>query len=451
MTALTPIVNADKEASVIYSLILLTKKANKKRRIELIRDFLDNPEDASEVKVLQQEIIHFLFSPLRTFNIKPKKDWADGNDNATKHWADAHALLLKLEKREVSGNAAKEAAQQLCESLEPWAADLFKRCLNKRPDAGMTANTLNDAIPDYVPQFKCALAEPVEYERCGWPMLIQPKLDGVRVLAHVEISKSKVTYYSRKGLTFSSMGHLTEDCLKMAMAFQGGLAGVSAFEESGGKYRDVVLDGEVFGDSFKESISAVRKKDQAATNTKYHLYDWMFSDEFFGVNCPRNQITRLKTLKNAYNFIDPELERINFVPTFKVESESEAILKYEQFIDMGFEGAVLKKPLAPYSFRRSYDWMKMKPEESADLMIVGYEEGTGKYEGQIGALIVDFNGVEVNVGSGLSDALRASLMGERFLGRIIEVEYMEVTEDGSLRHPRFVSFRDLPEHPGIKI
>ena len=282
-------------------------------------------------------------------------------------------------------------------------------------------------------------------------MLIQPKLDGVRVLAHVEISKSKVTYYSRKGLTFSSMEHLTDDCLKMAMAFQGGLVGVSALDESEGKYRDIVLDGEVFGDSFKESISAVRKKDKAAISTKYHLYDWMFADEFFGVECPRKQITRLKILKSAYNSIDPELERISFVPTFRVSSESEAILKYEKFIDMGFEGAVLKKPNTPYSFRRSYDWMKMKPEESADLMIVGYEEGTGKYEGQIGALIVDFNGVEVNVGSGLSDALRASLMGERFIGRIIEVEYMEVTEDGSLRHPRFVCFRDLPESPGIKI
>ena len=110
MTALTPIVNADAEAKIIHTLIVLAKKVNKKKRIELIKDFLENPNDTSEVKSFQQEVVHFLFSPLRTFNIKPKKDWADGVDNATKQWADAHALLLKLEKREVSGNAAKEAA-----------------------------------------------------------------------------------------------------------------------------------------------------------------------------------------------------------------------------------------------------------------------------------------------------------------------------------------------------
>lgn len=447
MTALTPIINADEEANVIHCLLLLTKKANKKRRIELIKDFLSNDRSGAEVKAFQKELIHFLFSALRTFNIKPKKDWANGSEEATKTWAEAHALLLKLEKREISGNAAKEAAQAMCQQLPPWAADLFKRCLNKRPDAGMTATTLNEAIPGYVPQFKCALAEPVEYERCDWPMLIQPKLDGVRVLAHVQFSKSTVTYYSRKGLTFSSMEHLTDDCLQMAMA----LHGVSSVDLSKGEHRDVVLDGEVFGDNFKESISAVRKKDKAATNTKYHLYDWMLADEFFDSKCPRNQLARLKTLKKAFNVIKVELETIRIVPTNLVNSESEAIVAYDKFIDAGFEGAVLKKPNTPYSFRRSYDWMKMKPEESADLMVVGYEEGTGKYEGQIGALIVDFNGVEVNVGSGLSDALRASLMGERFIGRIIEVEYMEVTQDGSLRHPRFVSFRDLPDHPGVKI
>ncbi|WP_339119013.1 hypothetical protein [Halomonas sp. BMC6] len=447
MTALTAIVNANDEGNIIYCLLKLAKKANKKKRIDLIKDFLANESSSEETKAYQQELIHFLFSPLRVFNVKPKKEWVVGSDSPTKEWSEAHALLLKLERREITGNAAKQAAQAMCAELPTWAADLFKRCLEKRPDAGMTANTINEAIKGYVPQFKCALAEPVEYERCLWPMLIQPKLDGVRVLAHVQISKSTVTYYSRKGLTFSSMEHLTADCLKMAMAFQS----VSAVDMGEGKYRDVVLDGEVFGDNFKESISAVRKKDKAATNTKYHLYDWMFADEFFETSCDRKQHKRLMLLRNAFNVIDPELDNIRVVPTYKVASESEAIAKYDQLIGQGFEGAVLKKPYSLYSFRRSYDWMKMKPEESADLMIVGYEEGTGKYEGQIGALIVDFNGVEVSVGSGLTDDLRASLMGERFLGRIIEVAYMEVTPDGSLRHPRFKCFRDLADHPGIKI
>ncbi|BBI61605.1 hypothetical protein HSBAA_29110 [Vreelandella sulfidaeris] len=142
------------------------------------------------------------------------------------------------------------------------------------------------------------------------------------------------------------------------------------------------------------------------------------------------------------------------MPTVVVYDENSAKNEFASYQEEGFEGAVLKNPKASYSFRRSYNWMKMKSEESADLKIVGYEEGTGKYEGQMGALIVDFNGVEVNVGSGLTDALRRSMWEDKetsLIGRLVEVEYMEVTPDGSLRHPRFVCFRDLPESPGIKI
>ena len=85
--------------------------------------------------------------------------------------------------------------------------------------------------------------------------------------------------------------------------------------------------------------------------------------------------------------------------------------------------------------------MKIKAEETLDLYVTGWEPGTGKYEGMIGALIVNHKGVPVNVGSGLSDTLRQEDPAE-IVGRMIEVEYHEVTPDGSLRHPRFKRFRD---------
>lgn len=447
MTSLTPIVDANAEAASVYEMIVAAKKANKASRLRLIKMHLADGDEASYD--FRRELMHFLFSPLRTFNVKPKKDWILGKADSELTWADAHSLLLKLESREITGNAAKDAAQAMCANLRPWAADLFKRCLEKRPDAGMTANTINEAIKGYVPQFKCALAEPVDFSRCEWPMIIQPKLDGVRVLAHVEVSKSQVTYYSRKGLTFSSMDHLTQDALIVAKQLQK----VSAV------YQDIMLDGEVFGDNFKESISAVRKKDTAAVSTKFHLYDWMLASEFFASRCIRPQLNRLKSLKGAVETAHDLIRAadrkptVTSVPTGVALDEDDANAKFDVYQKMGFEGAVLKKSKAFYSFRRSYDWMKMKSEDSVDLTVVDMEEGTGKYAGQCGALVVDYNGVRVNVGSGLTDALRASLWASRgdVIGRIVEVEYMEVTPDGSLRHPRFVCFRDLPDAPGVKV
>ncbi|MER9496402.1 hypothetical protein NKI86_32140, partial [Mesorhizobium sp. M0320] len=85
-----------------------------------------------------------------------------------------------------------------------------------------------------------------------------------------------------------------------------------------------------------------------------------------------------------------------------------------------------------------------------------------KLEGGFGGYLVDRKGVEVRVGGGFSDPLREEcleacqkattgqeLVVERGVkkryfegGRLVEVEFHEVTPDGSLRHPRFIRFRD---------
>ncbi|WP_052704259.1 ATP-dependent DNA ligase [Halomonas sp. S2151] len=442
------------QANVILLLMKGCKMSNKATKKKLISVALNDAPEA--VKAYRHELMLMLFSPLETFNVKPKKTWVMGSSEPTKTWAEAYRLLCQLRSREITGNAAKQAAEDMAAELSESHADLFLRILNKRPDAGMTGNTINEVIPGYIPLFKCALAEPFDPAKADFPCLAQPKLDGVRVLAHVQLSKSQVTYYSRRGLTFSSMEHLTKHCLALAKVFRY----LFKTELTVGELDDdLFFDGEVFGENFKESISAVRKKDTAAENTKFHVYDWMRAEDFFAAKSSLSQAKRTEILDRAMLLlrqaaknegVEPKLVT---VPTRVVIDHEAAVQFYEKALSDGYEGAMLKKPDDPYSFRRSYTWMKMKPEASEDLTVVGWEEGTGKYEGLVGALIVDFKGVEVRVGSGLTDALRASLWAERdaLEGRIAEVEYMEVTPDGSLRHPRFVCFRDLPATPGVKV
>ena len=86
-----------------------------------------------------------------------------------------------------------------------------------------------------------------------------------------------------------------------------------------------------------------------------------------------------------------------------------------------------------------------------DLNIVGFEEGTGRNQGRLGAIICEGtdNGrnIRVNVGSGLSDSDRDRYWSQRLnlLYRVIEIQADAVTQnqDGtySLRFPRFVRFR----------
>jgi DNA ligase-1 len=128
-------------------------------------------------------------------------------------------------------------------------------------------------------------------------------------------------------------------------------------------------------------------------------------------------------------------------------------------VAQGYEGIMIKELEAPYECKRSSFWMKWKPTITVDLNIVGFEEGTGRNQGRLGALICEGedNGrrIFVNVGSGLRDGDRDEFWSGRadLLDRVVEVEADAVTQnqDGtySLRFPRFVRFRGF--EPGEKI
>ena len=93
--------------------------------------------------------------------------------------------------------------------------------------------------------------------------------------------------------------------------------------------------------------------------------------------------------------------------------------------------------------------IKVKKFYTMDLKITGYEKGSGKLSGTLGALIVDFKGNTVNVGSGFDDKTRDKLWNikDSLIGKIVEVKYKEVTKDKktqkeSLQFPVFICLRE---------
>jgi DNA ligase-1 len=117
----------------------------------------------------------------------------------------------------------------------------------------------------------------------------------------------------------------------------------------------------------------------------------------------------------------------------------------------GYEGIMLKDPEAGYECKRSVAWLKLKPFIEVSLEVVDVEEGTGKNNGRLGAIVCegvdDGKSIRVNVGSGFTDSDRDSFWNSRnkLPGQIVEVRADAVTQnqDGtySLRFPRFKGFR----------
>jgi len=140
-----------------------------------------------------------------------------------------------------------------------------------------------------------------------------------------------------------------------------------------------------------------------------------------------------------------KLSHLRRVPRYIVAAEYDAIKgMHDEFVAQGYEGAMVKDLDAPYKFGRGPEVMKLKAFFDADLKIEKLIEGTGKHTGKLGSVGVNYQGVEVQVGSGFSDELRETIWADpnSFVGRTIEVRYQEVTPDGSLRFPTFVCFRN---------
>ena len=103
----------------------------------------------------------------------------------------------------------------------------------------------------------------------------------------------------------------------------------------------------------------------------------------------------------------------------------------ETQVALGDEGLILRSVEDPSK------WLKVKTKYTADVRITGLQAGGGKYVGVLGAFMTNYG----NVGTGLTDAQRAEYNNPALIGSLIEVEYMELTNGGKFRHPRFVRFR----------
>ncbi|PZA13979.1 hypothetical protein DNX69_00695 [Rhodopseudomonas palustris] len=110
----------------------------------------------------------------------------------------------------------------------------------------------------------------------------------------------------------------------------------------------------------------------------------------------------------------------------------EIITLMHSVIDAGFEGLVL---------RQGERWIKVKPEETIDVLVTGWGEGEGKHVGRLGYLKTTHG----DVGTGMTDDEREELWAEALagtlIGQTVEVSCMQFTPDGKFRHPRFVRMR----------
>ena len=169
--------------------------------------------------------------------------------------------------------------------------------------------------------------------------------------------------------------------------------------------------------------------------------------------------------KRLLRTVVPEASALRFLEHFETHGER----VYEQVTKMGLEGVVGKKADAAYRGGRSPNWLKVRAERTDDFVVVGFTRPKGSRAG-FGALHLGLydRGALVyvgRVGTGFDTAqlqeYAAALESARrpkapFKGAgptgadhvwveprlVAEVRFLEWTDDGQLRQPVFVRFRN---------
>ena len=392
------------------------------------------------------EGVRWCLDKLHTFGVKQvPESTVDGQGLS---WANFSELADALYRRTLTGHAARDAIKLAMDvaTKEQWNG-FYRRILIKDLRCGVSEKTVNTVAkkskkPEYsVPVFEVMLAhDGANHEgKITGKKLVEPKLDGVRVLTVVDYESRTVTMYTRNGKELVNFPHI-----------------VKAFEDNMDNWgRSYVFDGEVVSSSFQALMKEVHRKENVqAQDARLMLFDIVPLTEFKAGASVMGQKRRSAFLRENFSklFADSGCIEIITQREFDLDVFTDEI-EFKDYnkaaVAEGYEGIMIKDPNGKWEGKRSVAWLKQKPFIEVSLAVIETEEGTGRNVGKMGALVCegteDGKLIKVNVGSGFSDKDRDEFWQCKVDGQVIEVRADAITQnqDGtySLRFPRFMRFR----------
>lgn len=319
--------------------------------------------------------------------------------------------------------------------------EFYIQLLSKTLRLGITAKTVNKVIPGLIPEWEVQQAYSIEKHPIDdgeWFALTQ-KLNGVRA-----------TYYNgqlfaRSGVPFEGLNHITKefDWLKNKMVFDGELTL---------KNKDELSDNEAF-----RIATGIINSDGDKSMIGFTVFDALPTEEFDAGESQKIYSERRKLYLNHLSTSLSINSSVKVLPILYSGIEQNKIWEFlEVMVNEDKEGLVANLD-TKYKRTRHKGILKVKRFYTLDLPIVGFEEGSGRLTGMLGALVLNFNGNEVRVGSGFTDEQRSSFWERRdeLINVLCEVKYKEISTDKntgaeSLQLPVFISLRTDKEEINIE-
>ncbi len=260
-------------------------------------------------------------------------------------------------------------------------------------------------------------------------MACQPKLDGMRNCGQA------IGSYSRTGEKFFTAPHIEAI---LAPIFE--------------KYPDekITFDGEFYNHEYKADFdslsSAIRKQkptqdemEQSIEVIEYHIYDIHFGNR---PDMPfTERYTLLRSLFEEFGLVDNP--KVRLVETTFCTTEAELDKKYEEYLEAGYEGQMIRDANSAYENKRTWSLMKRKEFYDGEWVLIRIEEGRGNWAGKARkGYFLHTDGTE----------FKADIVGTRarcqyilenqdeFLGKPTTIVYQQLTPRGV---PRFGKVKEL--------
>lgn len=413
-----------KEISLLFESIEKTRGTKAKK--ELLELGLN-----SEYKEDLEKVLNHLFNPMISTGIS-KTSWNKAEIGLNVKFNSISELIEYIQKNNTGKNIVVSSIKSFSKKFEPFEQKFFYYLATKDINIGISTTTVSKYI--HIPKFEIMLGErlneDVDFDR---NYILTKKLDGVNLTCFKR--GESITFFTRQGKQVNGLTDLIEQYKELPNGVYFGEALYSNEDEAKDRKELYRLSaGELNSKRENKKIS-------------HWIFDYQTLEEWDSEKFITPYSNTISTLENI--FLKNKLKNIKMVPFIYQGTGKEIsfdLLKKAK--KDGWEGLVLRYSSSVYQKKRSSDFVKLKPFVEVDLRITGFKEF--KHPNQLGSFICedDEHTIKCSVGSGFSKEQRYDFWKRKneFLGKIVEVQTMEITENKSgqksLRFPVFIRFRD---------
>lgn len=408
--------------------------------LKLIKELQDATGAKAKAAILQENrdnetfkrVLYYACHPRLTYKVS--EETLRDIQHASYRWnnpIDIFAICEMFAKKKALNNEDIEYVRDFLAGVDKEYVDVFRQIFAKTLRLGVTHKSINKSIHGLFPEWEVQQAYPIEKHpfKDGTWFSVSEKLNGVRCTFY------RGQLIGRSGEPFTGLEHIADELTE---------------------YPNLVFDGELTlkdktgltdNEAFRKATGIINSDEEDKTEICLTIFDMLTVDEFdsgtgiVGYKARREQLDLLQDMLGDTKHVKVLQSLYAGTDQRKIDELLELMVQQDK------EGCMVNLDV-PYKCKRHSGILKVKRFYTMDLPIIRVEEGSGKYAGTTGALVVDYKGNEVGVGTGLTDEQRVWFWHNRneVISELAEIKYKEISSDKktgaeSLQFPVFVQLR----------